>query len=412
MELTDKRYLQVFERVGKNDTQNVFTPPRLIRRMFSEIDFTSNGKVLVWYNVEILVYLVKEIGLSPKNIYIYTNTEDKLILKKQGYNVVYHESLDFDKITSEFKKMKFDVIVGNPPYHLIDGGGNGSSAVSIYDKFTYKSLELCDKVLLITPSRWFKGGKGLSGFRSHMLSRSDIKLIVHYQNEKEWFDVDLPGGVSYFYIDKKYSGVTKFINHETQSEFNIKLNTRDILISDTVSNGIIDKVLIKGLDNFGDLVLSQNPFGIRAKFSQWGDQGVDCYTKDGVKLVNIQDVNDKFNVMDKYKVITSIADGAAYKAKRYTSRCQVIPPNTVNTETYLICYTSNNENECNNVEKYLMTKFSRFMLSLRMAAQTKSKDKFKWVPVMDFSQSWNDEELYSYFDLTQEEISFIENNVS
>ncbi len=89
MEIKDCVYEGLFNGLSKNDTQNVFTPPRLIRRMLSRVNFNNNDKVLVWYNIEFLVYLVKEIGLSPKNIYIYTNTQDKLILEKQGYHVVY-----------------------------------------------------------------------------------------------------------------------------------------------------------------------------------------------------------------------------------------------------------------------------------------------------------------------------------
>lgn len=143
MELTDERYLQVFERVGKNDTQNVFTPPRLIRRMLNRIDFTSNCKVLVWYNVEFLIYLVKEVGLSPKNIYIYTNTQDKLILEKQGYNVVYQENINFDKIAHKFNKMKFNVIIGNPPYT--------QGQKLLYVKFFELSLDMSDLVLMIMP---------------------------------------------------------------------------------------------------------------------------------------------------------------------------------------------------------------------------------------------------------------------
>lgn len=152
MELTDERYLQVFERVGKNDTQNVFTPPRLIRRMLNRIDFTSNCKVLVWYNVEFLIYLVKEVGLSPKNIYIYTNTEDKLILEKQGYNVVYHKSIDFDKIINDLIEVKYDVIVGNPPFSK-----NKKEPTKLWAHFIIKSFSLCKedgKIALITPSSW------------------------------------------------------------------------------------------------------------------------------------------------------------------------------------------------------------------------------------------------------------------
>ena len=116
MEITDSAYIALFEGLSKNDLQKVFTPPRLIRRMLCKIDFKPSSKVLVWYNIEFLIYLVKEIGLSPENIYIYTNTEDKLILLKNGYNVIYHNEVDFDKIYQQIKAVKFDIIVGNPPF--------------------------------------------------------------------------------------------------------------------------------------------------------------------------------------------------------------------------------------------------------------------------------------------------------
>jgi hypothetical protein len=152
MELTDEIYLQVFERVGKNDTQNVFTPPSLIRGMLSHVTFSENDKVLVWYNVEFLIFLVKEIGLLTKNIYIYTNTKDKLILEKQGYNVVYQENIDFDKLVNHLKVVKFDVVVGNPPFSK-----NKKEPKKLWSVFVEKSFELCKKsgkIALITPSSW------------------------------------------------------------------------------------------------------------------------------------------------------------------------------------------------------------------------------------------------------------------
>jgi len=399
----------------------VFTPIELVSEMVDEIPYHvwSNPKSLFLdpcmgkgtFLIEIVRRLVDIYGygeLDAKSRVFGYDIRVKYVnyLKRRGYVNVQHKDFLYEKI-----EMKFDVSLGNPPYQMNDGGGTGSSAIPIYHKFLYKSLEISDKVFLITPSRWFKGGKGLDKFREDMLNRTDIKFIKHYENEKDCFDIELPGGVSYLYIDKNYSGLTKFIDGQNNTETDIQLNTRDILVSDVISNRIIDKVMDRGLGNFGNLVLSQNPFGIRANYENWVNQGVRCYTKDGDKFVNENDINDKFNIRNKYKVITSIADGAAYKSKRYTTRNIITPPNTISTETYLVCYNSNTMEECINVDGYLMTKFSRFMLSLRMGAQTKSKDKFKWVPIMDFTKEWTNQELYDYFNLTEEEIEHIENNV-
>ena len=114
-EINDDVYLNAFNRVGKNDIQNVFTPPRIIRRMLNNIKLKEDCKILIWYNVEFLIYLVKEIGLSPKNIYIYTNTKDKLILKKQGYNVLFQDKINLDKLKNNISNVNFNVVLGNPP---------------------------------------------------------------------------------------------------------------------------------------------------------------------------------------------------------------------------------------------------------------------------------------------------------
>jgi site-specific DNA-methyltransferase (adenine-specific) len=399
----------------------VFTPIELVSEIIDEIP--SN----VWLNpkslfldpcmgkgtflIEIVRRLVDIYGygeLDAKSRVFGYDIRVKYInyLRRRGYVNVQHKDFLNEKI-----EMKFDVSLGNPPYQMNDGGGTGSSAVPIYHKFLYKSLEISDKVFLITPSRWFKGGKGLDKFREDMLNRTDIKFIKHYENEKDCFDIELPGGVSYLYIDKNYSGVTKFIDNKTNTEIDIKLNNRDILVTDVISNHIIDKVINRGLGNFGDLVLSRNPFNISSNHSDWVGDGIKCYTKDGDKYVIEDKINDKFNILKKYKLLISKADGAAYKLKRVISKYKISEPNTVSTETYLICYTSENEKECINVGNYLMTKFSRFMLLLRMSGQNNSKDKFKWVPIMDFTKEWTNQELYDYFNLTEEEIKHIENNV-
>ena len=179
----DKRYLDAFNRIGKNDTQNVFTPPRLIRRMLSRIDFNNNDKVLVWYNIEFLVYLVKEIGLLPKNIYIYTNTQDKLILEKQGYNVVYQENIDFDKIKNQFLDMKFDVVLGNPPYQIKVGD---KKTEPLWNKFFHISIDLLTEggyLALIHPSGWRNITGKFKDVQEVIRSKKVSFLSIH--NEKD-----------------------------------------------------------------------------------------------------------------------------------------------------------------------------------------------------------------------------------
>jgi site-specific DNA-methyltransferase (adenine-specific) len=419
---TEISKLDSFNKWKQNPSKGeVFTPKELVNEILDQIP------VEVWKNSKstfcdlsmgkgtFLVEIVKRL------VYIYGYKEEDAksrvfgyeirvkyvnYLKRRGYkNVFFKDSL------IEVFKMKFDVAIGNSPYQKNDGGGTGSSAVPIYNKFVEKCLEISDNVLLITPSRWFNGGKGLDGFREMMFNRRDIKFIKHFANEKTWFDIELPGGVSYFYIQKTYSGTTQFIDFENNLEYQTKLNNYDIFIPNLVSRKIVDKVVSKDTESFSNKVLSRKPFDVQSNFKNWTEYGVEIFTKDGIKKICENSFKDKFNIINKFKVLISKADGAAYKSKRVISRYNILEPGSISTETYLVCFTSFDKKECVNVGNYLMTKFARYMLLLRMSGQNNSKDKFKWVPVMDFTKEWKDSDLYKYFDLTEEEIEEIEKNV-
>ena len=353
---------------------------------------------------------------QTKNLFFYLNLFDKTDDLKLNYFKGDFLSKEFDEhMKNVWKISNFNLCTTNPPYTKIDGGGKGDSGVPLYNTFIEKGIKISDKVLMITPSRWFNGGRGLDKFRDMMLSRVDIKYIKHFDNEKDVFDVELPGGVSYCYIDKSYNGKTIFeikLNSDENIEKNeIILNNKDILITNKLHNSIVDKILSKELNTFDQNVLSQKPFDMRSNYNNWCENGIPTITTNGIKFANINDVNDKFNILDKYKLLISKADGAAYKAKRVISKYIIAEPGQASIETYLVCATSDNREEIENIGKYIMTKFSRFLLLLRLSGQNNSKDKFSWVPVMDFSKTWTDNELYNYFNLTEEEIDLIEKTI-
>jgi hypothetical protein len=253
MKLTDETYLQVFERVGKNDMQNVFTPPRLIRRMLSRVNFMSNDKVLVWYNVEFVIFLVREVGLRPENIYIYTNTQDKLILRNNGYNVIYQEDIDFDKM-SKLINVKFDVVIGNPPYQKQVGP---KKTEAIWPKFVDKSFEICKEggyVSLIHPSGWRNVDGKFKDTQKLLLSKNIEYLEIH--NEKD--------GMKTFGAETRYDWyVVKNVENNGNTEIkgqrsesvNINLIGKEFIPNDSIEliyNLVGNKNLVEVLHSYSD----------------------------------------------------------------------------------------------------------------------------------------------------------------
>lgn len=302
--------------------------------------------------------------------------------------------------------MKFDVIIGNPPYQLNDGGGTGSSAKPIYNLFVEKCIKLNpDYLSLIIPSRWMQGGKGLSEFRERMKKDKRLKLIKHFDDATGIFDIELPGGVMYFIWNKNYSGLCDFNGEKTN------LNEYDIILLDKTAKPILDKVIKNKKSFMSSVVYSRNPFGVISGYNSWcietDDDAIKCYTK-GMKIKYInKDWVDKNNIIDKWKVCTSKANGAAMKTKNW--KYFVCGPKEICTETYLVISVFNNENDAESFIKYTETDFFKFMLNLRMISQNISKDNFAWVPDMqDYTKEWTDKELYKHFDLTQDEINYIE----
>jgi hypothetical protein len=227
MKLTDETYLQVFERVGKNDMQNVFTPPRLIRRMLSRVNFMSNDKVLVWYNVEFVIFLVREVGLRPENIYIYTNTQDKLILRNNGYNVIYQEDIDFDKM-SKLINVKFDVVIGNPPYQKQVGP---KKTEAIWPKFVDKSFEICKEdgyVSLIHPIGWRDVDGKYKNTQKLLLSKNVVYLAMN----------DIKDGVKTFGVKTPYDW---YVVKNIENNNNYYTEILD-------HKGIINKICLFGLE--------------------------------------------------------------------------------------------------------------------------------------------------------------------
>ncbi len=314
--------------------------------------------------------------------------------------------------------MQFDVIIGNPPYQLNDGGGDGSSATPLYHRFIEQAIQLEPRFLsMVVPSKWFSGGKGLNDFRANMLSDQRIRYLIDYPNSRDAFTgVDVAGGVMYFLWNRDNHGtcmVESCVNdHSVVAERS--LNEHDVFVRDNRVLNIIKRVKTQGDQNFSALVSARRPFGIDAAYKGNSTGEFYLYASSGDSRIDPKDIAKGIELIDKWKVLLSKTSsehaGQSDKSgrKRVLSRIEVMPPNSVATESYLIVGAFNSKQEAENTAEYLRTRFVRFLVSSILLTQNITRNSFIFVPIQDFSKLWTDDILYKKYQITPEEIEFIE----
>lgn len=319
--------------------------------------------------------------------------------------------------------MKFDVIIGNPPYQLSTGGAT-AQATPLYDKFVEQAKKLKPRYLtMIIPARWFAGGMGLDAFRSAMLTEKKIRKIVDYPNAKDCFPgVSIGGGVCYFLWDRDYSGDCEFtnINNGTETTLVRKLDEYSVFVRYNEALSVIHKVLEKKEGSLSSLVSALSPFGIgsaerghetkrNGDVSLWSSKGKGYYPR--ASVTTGKDYIDTYKVM--MSKVTSEHAGEPGKDGRFKviSKMQVLGKEEICTFSYFLVGNFATEEEANNCYSYLSTKFARFLLLQAISSINISKDKFIFVPMQDFSKSWTDKELYEKYGISDEEIAFIDSMI-
>jgi site-specific DNA-methyltransferase (adenine-specific) len=319
------------------------------------------------------------------------------------------------------REMKFDVVIGNPPYQLNDGGGLGTSASPIYNKFIEQAQKLDPRhLVMVIPSKWYSGGKGLDGFRSRMLSDRRIRYIADFPDSREAFSgVDVAGGVCYFLWNRDDEGLCKVETFEKGKTFSAerKLDEFETFVRDNRALEIVHKVIAKKEIKFSSIVSSRKPFGIES--AQTSDPQGDCYLfssgKDGkIKRKNVPKGHD---LIDTWRVLLSKTSsehaGQTDKSgrKRLFSRIEIMPPGSVCSESYLVIGPFKNKIQAGRAVTYLQSRFVRFLVSTILLTQNISKSMFDFVPTQDFTNLWTDEELYAKYGMTKEEIAYIESSI-
>lgn len=329
--------------------------------------------------------------------------------------------------------MKFNAIVGNPPYQVMDGGA-GVSAKPVYNHFVDISKKLNPQYIsMITPSRWFAGGKGLDNFRVTMLNDNRISKIVDFVNAKDCFpNTSIGGGINYFLWENTYKGKCNFSNiHDGVKKTNNRyLNEFPILIRYNEAVSIIHKINEKGEEKLSSIVSSRNPFGLASNVRGLEKPFKGCITlfsSDGKSYIKKSIVDGINTSLNYYNVmiskVTSEHAGEPDKSGmfRVLSRTELIKPNEVCTDSYLIVGNFSDKQQTYALFLYLKSKFTRFMLLQAITSINLSKDKFDFVPVQDFTSNsdinWNksipeiDKQLYEKYGLTEEEVEFIESMI-
>ena len=331
----------------------------------------------------------------------------------------------------EIFNMKFDVIIGNPPYQLSDGsGGSSDAAMPVYNRFIEQAIKLNPRYLsMIVPSKWMVGGRGLQKFREAMMEDERIEYIVDYENANDCFPgVHIDGGVCYFLWNNSYNGKVnyKYIStdgKQIESRKYLKNSYSEYVIRDSRIISILEKTSKFG--KFSDIVSSTCPYGIRkylfnepnrypeAQLSEgpfhrsikiYGVKGLKGGARRMIGYINKVAISRGKENIDKYKLFftTSYSTNAIEPPETIIGK-----PNEVCTETFLEIGPFESENEQLNCKSFMETKLFKFLLYYGKGTMQVNKSVFSLIPLVDFRESWDDEKLNKKMNLSKEEIAFV-----
>lgn len=351
---------------------------------------------------------------------IYCGANEENYKRDESLETHAYEFIHTEK-PEEIFNMKFDVIIGNPPYQLNDGGGAGSSAKPIYNLFIEQAKKMNPRYLImVIPSRWFSGGKGLDRFRSDMAQDERIRKITDYADSRDIFPgVDIAGGVMYFLWERDYKGLCfidtiykgKHLKEERSlSEFNY-------VIRYSLGAQIIRKINKYSDQSINSLVSTRMPFGLNSRVRPQKSGELTLVWQSGIGPIQKSEITKGHSLIDSWKVMFSktTSDHAGQPDKNGTrrifSKIEILPPGHVCNETYLVIGPLKSKKEATNLKAFLKTKFCRFLVGAVLMTQNITRDMFSYVPLIKLNKEWTDRECYSEFKLSDEEMNFIEENI-
>ena len=324
---------------------------------------------------------------------------------------------------NEVFKMKFDVIIGNPPYQLNVGVEQESYAIPLYHKFIQQAKRLDPRYLtMIVPSRWFAGGRGLDEFRDEMLHDDRIRIIHDFADAGDCFPgVEIKGGVCYFLWDRENRGKCSIFTHNgsevtSKTEGPLLEPGNDTFIRYNEGISILNKVRKFKESSFADLVSPQTPFGIITSFKDYKTRpfqnSVNLYFAKGSGYITKVQIPKNTEMVDKFKIYITKSYGAGEGFPHQILNKPLFGyKNSCCTQTYLCIGPFNSKEETINAMEYISTRFCRFLVMLKKNTQDAMRGVYQFVPMQDFNEEWTDEKLYKKYKLTKDEIAFIESMI-
>ena len=335
------------------------------------------------------------------------------------------------------KEMKFNAIVGNPPYQVMDGG-NANSATPVYHLFVNASKSIAPRYIsLIMPSRWLNGGRGLDTFREEMLHDDRISYLYDYFDASDCFNnVEIKGGICYFLHNSDYHGncnISTIHLGKTFKTFRPLLEEGvDTYIRSEEQVSVLYKVREKKEKSFCEWLSAGRFYGFHTKVDWDSDNihgtiqsadGQEEYpitaqkvSNDDIKIyihggecwINRNDIPKNAEVSNEYKLLLPRSGNPN---SIIIGKPKISEPGTCSSNTYVLVRPEKGgltKEMAENVLEYIKTRFFRFMVATKTSTQSMSLPAYQFVPLQDFSEPWTDEKLYAKYGITTDEQAYIE----
>lgn len=399
------------------DTHNIYTPLELCDKMIAKLPVLNTDMIiLVMFNLE-FIWVIKEKIKDLKNVWFLTPDE----LKKKaaiGIGINENQVILYEYNKKEDIKMKFDVVIGNPPYNSPKTGNNKSRSKLLYPRFVELSYRISKQYcMLLIPFRWSKI-ESLKEFRQKMFHKYNISYIEILNNEqtKEFENIALASGMC-FYISNKHNNTSIINVKDSNSIIKFDVNKNEIYINNSIIYEIIDKIQLKSNDNMRNHY--NRPQWIKSNDKRLLSQKNDdddipvMKAKNKLAYINRSFLKNKLEnyKLESYKLILPLVYGV-WKQFGFCESSMFILEKGIATTESLIFFSFSSKLEAENCKKYILSKFAIALNHIVQVDRTFSPSSFIYMPYMDFSQEWTDEKLYKYFELTKEQIEFIEKNIS